>query len=156
VRVLPSCGVPVTAGGAVFDGGIGATVIGPTADDAAPAEPIEFVAVTVTTIVLPTSALATVYVLPVAPAISLQFAPVASHCRHWYAYEKGDVPLQAPGSAERIFPSCVVPETLGAVVFCGPTDATVAVASDVALAGPTAFVAVTTTRIVDPASGEVS
>jgi hypothetical protein len=41
-------------------------------------------------------------------------------------------------------------------VFCGPTDATVAVASDVALAGPTAFVAVTTTRIVEPASAEVS
>jgi hypothetical protein len=35
--------------------------------------------------VLPTSALVSLYVVPVAPLMSVQPDPFASHRRHWYA-----------------------------------------------------------------------
>src|SRR6266487_381134 len=54
VRVCPSCVVPLTAGADVFAGGAAATT--PVAADVAADEPAEFVAVTRTTTVEPTSA----------------------------------------------------------------------------------------------------
>ena len=57
-----------------------------------------------------------------------------------------------PLSAVRVSPSRVVPEIEGVVWLTGGAAATLAVWVDVAAVDPAAFVAVTTTRIVDPAS----
>lgn len=69
----------------------------------------------------------------------------------------GCVPLQVPGLAVRICPSWAWPLIVGREVFAGAVaDAvTTAVAAEVALALPAAFVAVTLTRIVDPTSALV-
>jgi len=66
------------------------------------------------------------------------------------------VPVQAPRSAERVWPSRPVPEIAGAVVFTGAVGAMRAVVAVVAGVLPAAFVAVTTARMVEPASAEVS
>ena len=59
-----------------------------------------------------------------------------------------------------VCPTCAVPEITGADTNDGATaeddDATTAVATDVADAGPFLFVAVTTTRIVAPTSAEAN
>jgi hypothetical protein len=52
--------------------------------DVAFVESTRFFAVTPTRIVLSSSAARTPYVLPVAPAMSLQFEPSLSHVCHWY------------------------------------------------------------------------
>jgi hypothetical protein len=56
-----------------------------------------------------------------------------------------------------VCPSCAVPEIEGSEVFDGGTaaDVTTAVCEDVAEPEPAAFVAVTTTRIVDATSALV-
>jgi hypothetical protein len=90
--------------------------------------------------------------------MSMQFAPAVSHLRHWYAYEIGCVPDQAPGSAVNVSPSCAVPEIVGTEVFAGGDGAacTTSVAAEEAVAAPAAFDAVTVTRMVEPTSAAVS
>ena len=65
----------------MFTGGVARTVS--VGADVAAAEPPRCVAVTVTRSVLPTSAGLAMYVAAVAPSMSTQFAPLASHRRHW-------------------------------------------------------------------------
>jgi hypothetical protein len=57
-----------------------------------------------------------------------------------------------PLEAVSVCPSCAVPEIAGRAVFDGGTPVATAEAFDVALAEPTMFVAVTTTRKVEPSS----
>src|SRR4029079_10437276 len=83
VRISPSRAVPATVGATVLTGGAAAPV-GLAVVDAS-VDPAAFVAVTTTRTVLEASAAARVYVVPVAFAMSVQFAPFASHRRHWYA-----------------------------------------------------------------------
>src|SRR5438477_10534694 len=79
-------------------------------------------------------------------------------CR-WNAYEVG-LPLQLPVEAVSVCPTRVVPEIVGTAVFFGAAfataGATASVAFDSAVAEPSAFVAVTRTRIACPASAPVS
>ena len=83
VSVSPSRAVPPTVGATVFAGATGSTR--PAAPDVADVDPAVFVAVTITRVVVPTSAGVSLYVVAVAPAMSAQFAPAVSHRRHWYA-----------------------------------------------------------------------
>jgi hypothetical protein len=149
VSCSPSFATPETTGAAVFVGGAGrTTAVGAEFRDAAPAE---FVAVTRTTSVEPTSAVTTAYVAPVAPAISTQPAPLESHRSHRYAYD-GAVPDQVPDEPVSVSPSRAVPVTVGAVEFTGGAAATTGVAPDVAVLDPAAFEAITATRKVAPTS----
>src|SRR5919198_2087354 len=68
----------------------------------------------------------------------------------------GAVPLHAPGSAVSSSPSVALPDTVGGLVFAGALAATSAVGADRSLADPPPLVAVTSTRIVCPASGEAT
>lgn len=64
------------------------------------------------------------------------------------------MPLQLPGLAVRACPSCVVPAIVGVAVFAGGVGGgwTTAVGAEVAVPVPLVFVALTTTRIVEPTS----
>src|ERR671932_2048111 len=66
----------------------------------------------------------------------------------------GAVPLQLPGSAVSVWPSCALPEMVGGDVFAGAVAAavTTAVCAELALLEPTELVAVTVTRSVEPTS----
>ena len=64
----------------------------------------------------------------------------------------GVVPVQAPGAAVSVWPSCASPDTVGSVATAGGTAWTIAVWEEGALALPTAFDAWTTTVIVPPES----
>jgi hypothetical protein len=154
VMDLPSSSVPDTVGGAVFVAEEGADVTTDVGIETAVALPTEFDASTASLIVDPTSAADTAYVEPVAPPMSAQDAPAVSQRRHRYAYEIGVVPDHVPTSPVSVLPSCGVPAIDGAAVFAGGEGAavTVAVAADVAVAWPPAFVAVTATTIVEPTS----
>jgi hypothetical protein len=85
VSVWPSCGVPEIVGRLEIFGacraGAGATTA--VAALVANAEPDAFDAVTVTRIVLPTSAAPSVYCWVVLPETGAQFAPDVSHRLHW-------------------------------------------------------------------------
>ena len=80
------------------------------------------------------------------------------HRRHWYAYEIGCVPDHEPGSAVNVWPTCAVPEMVGAAVLLGATGAaaTTAVCADETVVEPTLFDAVTATRNVEPTSTELT
>src|SRR5688572_20640643 len=79
-----------------------------------------------------------------------------SHRCHWKANEVG-APLHVPSSAVSSSPTRAVPEIVGRDVFRGaPPPVTRAVASERALAAPSAFTAVTRTRIVWPTSSAAS
>src|SRR5689334_14747848 len=86
-----------------------------------------------------------------------QLVPEELQRCHWYPKLIGAVPLQVPGDAVSTCPSVGVPETVGGLVFEGGTAGAemTAVAEDGADAFPATFVAVTTTRIVDPTSADV-
>ena len=87
--------------------------------------------------------------------MSTQEPPLASQRRHWYVKESGGSPAQIPSEVVSVAPGVGVPEIAGRDVFEGGT-AILAVGAAVALALPTAFVAVTTARIVAPPSASVS
>src|SRR6266508_917971 len=87
----------------------------------ADADPAAFVAVTAMRIVEPTSELASAYVFDVAPLMSVQLLPPASHRRHWYAIV-GPVPDQPPAVAESRLPCFAWPVTVGAATFAGATS----------------------------------
>ena len=66
----------------VLTGALAAADTTPVCAETAEPEPAELLAVTAARSVDPTSAAASAYVCPVAPAISAQFAPPLSHRRH--------------------------------------------------------------------------
>jgi len=144
--------------GRPFGGGVvGATTAVGT--DVAVPLPFAFFAVTITRSRNPRSARRTPYVVPVAPTTSVQTtASMLQRC-HWYPNDVG-LPLQEPGEARSSSPTRAVPVMVGADVFFGAavdvTGATVLVCADCAEAEPSAFVAVTRTRIVWPASAPTS
>src|SRR6266508_847397 len=114
--------------------------------DVALVEPASLVATTTTRSRCCSSAARMPYVLPVAPATSPQLAPFVSQRCHWYANRFG-APAHVPLSAVSSSPTRAVPEMVGRAVFFGPElEETTAVGSDVALADPSALLAVTTTR----------
>jgi len=90
----------------------------------------------------------TVYVDPVAPAMSVHEPPEASHCCHWRV--KAGEPIHVPSAAVSVEPTVVVPEIDGGAVTVGAVAevGTTAVAAEVPDAVPALFVAVSTTRIV--------
>jgi hypothetical protein len=137
---------PVGAGGAT-------TAVG---TDVAVPLPAWFDAFTAARRVCPTSADAALYCWLVAPAMSAQLAPLASHRCHWYAYAIGAVPVQVPVEAVSVCPSWSVPLTVGGTVFAGalPIEAMAAVGSDVAALEPAAFDAVTRILNVLPTSAD--
>ena len=79
LRIWPSRTVPATSGSppGSLTGGASAAIVA-VAGEVALAAPSRFVAVTVTRIVLPMSALPSVWVAPPAPAIGAQAAPASS------------------------------------------------------------------------------
>src|SRR4051812_47625731 len=81
VSVSPSRAVPPMVGATVLAGATGSTR--PAAPDVAAVDPAALVAVTITRVVVPTSAGVSRYVAAVAPATSVQFAPAVSQRRHW-------------------------------------------------------------------------
>ena len=117
--------------------------------------PLVLVAVTCSRIVEPASACTTAYVVPVAPAMSTQFAPPVSHRRHFRVSVGVGVPVQVPSLPVNSCPTAAVPVIDGRTVFAGGTVIT-AVAADSAVTVLTVFVAVTLTRMVWPASPETS
>ena len=71
----------------------------------------------------PTSAVATMYCVVVAPPIAAQFAPLGSppsrgHLTHWYAKLVG-APLQDPWLAVSVRPTTGLPEIRGSAVLFG-------------------------------------
>jgi len=89
----------------------------------------------------------------VAPVIDEQLPPLALQVRHWYVNEIGWVPDHVPGSAVWVAPTIGDPEIVGGWTFRGLADPwTTAVGLDTALSEPSAFVAVTRTRIRTPTS----
>ena len=82
-----------------------------TPEDAV-ALPLSVRAVTWTRSRKPTSAVRTVYVLLVAPAISLQLVPSASQRCHWKPNDVG-LPVQLPVLAVSVCPTRAVPEIVG-------------------------------------------
>src|ERR671917_252169 len=139
------------AGSTVLAGGAGSTTA-VWAEVATPS-PSGFFAVTSTRIVAPTSLLVSVCVA--APASEVHDAPALLQRRQTRVYVIGAVPDQVPFVALRIWPSRTVPEMSGSpagLLTGGASGAIVAVAGEVAVAEPSRFVAVTTTRIVLPTS----
>jgi hypothetical protein len=74
--------VPEIVGNEVFDGGAGAAVTTAVCADDALLEPAEFVPVTATRSVEPTSAATAVYDCDVAPLMFVQLLPLVSQRRH--------------------------------------------------------------------------
>ena len=79
VTVFPTCAVPCGSGCFVAIGAVPAAAIVPVGLDAADAFPAELEAVTTMRIVLPTSELPRMYVVPVAPEMSPQLLPELLH-----------------------------------------------------------------------------
>src|SRR4051812_10185602 len=145
LMLCPSVAVPDSVGGEVFAGG--ASVTTAVGAESADAMPSPFVAETWTRNVKPMSAGATEYDASVASGTSSHCPPSASQRRHWYARLTGTVPAQTPGSAVSVSPSWVWPVTLGSVLLAGAAASTSTVGSEVAVAPPASFVAVTSTSI---------
>src|ERR671924_103877 len=83
----------------------------------------------------------------------VQLAPAVLQRFHWYVYVIGVVPVQVPTKAVSVLATAAVPEIVGRLVLVGaPVLATTAVALESAKFDPPAFVAVTRTFSVLPAS----
>src|SRR4029079_19336291 len=94
--VCPSVGVPSDGGQLLTGGACATTALGSELTPlVAPA------AVTTTRTVLPMSDRASVYVSPVASAMSLQACPAASHSCHWYEKVSG-APVHVPSVAVNV------------------------------------------------------
>jgi hypothetical protein len=109
-------------------------------------DPVAFVAVTVTRIVPPESAVTSVYVLWVARGIGTHAAPVASHRDHAYA-KVIPVPVHVPGFDVNVCPTTREPTIVGGAVLGGPAGPpTTSVAFEATVALPSLFDPVTRTR----------
>jgi len=120
LRICPSRTVPEMTGrppGSFVGGANGATTA--VAGEATLADPSRFDAVTVTRIVLPTSAVTSVYVAALAPAITAQAPPVASQRCQARPYASGPVPLNVPVVDVRIWPARALPVIVGSPVAAG-------------------------------------
>jgi hypothetical protein len=125
--------------------------------DSAVAEPKLFRAVTRTRILRPTSAAVSLNCALVALAIEAKVLPWAVFERsHWYVNVIGAAPVQVPVLAAIVEPSTIEPDTAGALVFTGALPWTTPVALDATVVEPEEFVAVTRTRMREPASFPVS
>lgn len=103
----------------VVDGaGAGGGATTPVADEVDVVEPLWFVAVTAIRSTWPTSAVATVYVDPPAPAIGPQPVPSVEHRSHWSVYAI-PLPLQLPVLPVRTIPVAAVPAAAGAARLVG-------------------------------------
>jgi hypothetical protein len=155
-RTEPLVSVPEIEGRNVFTGAVPAsTAVG---SETAVVVPKLFVAVTATRSREPMSIEAGVYVLAVAPAMSLQFAPPVSQRRHWWRKVIVGEPVQSPVVAlyDVTVPSSERFSTIaGSDVFSGRVLATSGVGFDSFVADPRLFVAVTSTRSVEPISAGV-
>jgi hypothetical protein len=137
-----------TAGAGVVAGGVWSAWTVALNDDATVVEPARFFAVTTNRSVWPTSAARTPYVVPVAPAASVQPAPDWSQRCHWDENERTP-PVHAPRVAVNSAPTWAVPEIVGLTVFFGATlDEIASVAVEFAELCPSVFDAVTTTLTV--------
>ena len=115
-------------------------------------EPLVFVAVTLTRSVLPASAVTSVYVLWVAVVMSAHAAPVASQRDQRYA-NVIPLPVHVPGFAVSASPTTVGPDDRRRCrVRRTGLRRDAAVALEVAVVWPSAFVAVTLTRSRKPTS----
>src|SRR5260221_14270584 len=85
----------------------------------------------------------------------VQFAPAESHCRHWKANVGAGKPVHVPVDAVSRLPREAVPVMAGIVATTGG-PVTVAVAFESAVVTPLVLVAVTWSRIVEPASAWTS
>jgi hypothetical protein len=126
------------------------------AADCAVVDPAAFRAVTLTRILRPTSAAASLYSALVAPEIGANVVPGELERCHWYANVIGAAPVQVPAVAVSVAPSTIDPDTAGALVFAGALPPTTLVALDATVVEPDEFVAVTRTRMRKPASLPVS
>src|SRR2546428_13290154 len=93
-------------------GGVVADLTTALLSEVAFVDPARFVAVTTTRSVWSTSMPRTPYVLPVAPATSVQFAPAVSQRCHWYANVRTP-PVHVPLAAVSSSPGCSMPEIDG-------------------------------------------
>jgi hypothetical protein len=146
--------VPLTDGATLFAGGAGGSTTTAVAADDAAAEPCEFVAVSRKTIVEPSSAFVSVYVVPVAPPMEEQLLPDASQRSQAYVEVEAGYAVNVPAVPVSTSPTCVVPEIVGGAVFTGAASGgvIVEVCAEVADAFANALVPVTTTRMVCPLS----
>src|SRR5438445_183566 len=93
----PGCQVSVAVASTVATAPAAATAS--VAAETAVADPAGACAVTATLSAWPRSSVDGRYVSAVAPGISAQFAPLASHRCHWYPNVSGLPPVQSPGTA---------------------------------------------------------
>jgi hypothetical protein len=85
-----------------------------------------------------------------------QFSAAESHRCHWRENDVG-VGLHVPFDTASSSPTCADPETAGLTELVGPFfESTTSVGSDVAVPLPSAFVAVTSTRMVRETSAVAS
>ena len=141
--VVPRWALPVTVGRTVLTGGAaGIVAVGWLA---AVAVPSGLVPVTSTRTAAPTSAAASVYVPPVAPAMS-----TPSRC-HWYVYAL-PFPLQVPCPAISVEARWAAPLSVGMTVFAGGAAVTLTVAVLVAVRVPSGLVTITSRRRCRPTS----
>jgi hypothetical protein len=108
-------------GNAVFEGDVAVERGATTAVCTESAKPVPkpFVAVIVRRMVAPTSAKVSRYDWFVALAMDVQFAPLRSQRRHWYANVMGGEPSHAPTPPVSVWPSTTTPEIVGGAVFVG-------------------------------------
>jgi hypothetical protein len=101
--------------------------------DSAVAQPLALVAVTVTLILDPASAVVSAYPGDVAIGLPEHPEPLASQRRHAKLNVGTPTPVHAPTSAVSVWPTDVVPEIVGGVLFVGAPrpGATPSVASEV-------------------------
>src|SRR3970040_1585379 len=163
VTVEPSTIEPETLGRCVFTGARGLAFTAAFACEEPVWDPTELVPVTRSRMRQPTSAETRTYVVPVAPVMLRQLLPSGAppsdpHRTHWYANVIGWVPVHAPAVPVSRWPSVGVPEIAGSPVFFGAplSSVTTEVASDRAEPEPSAFDAVTRTRIRAPTSAFAS
>jgi hypothetical protein len=155
----PTCAVPEIRGTVVMSGGRAA--IASVGSVTADAEPASLRAVTITRSRLPTSSGVGTYWSAVAPSMSVQSPPSASHRCHWNVRRIGSVPVHVPYSMWSVAPSVAGPVMVAGEVLCGGAGAagrasTAAVGSEAALSVPPGPATVTTTRRAWRASSSVA
>ncbi len=160
--VEPTRKVPAIRGSATRAGTEDSAATSAVGFEALVAEPLELVAVTRTRILLPWSAVVSVYACPVAPPIAGQsdpfgLPPEVGQRTHWKLKLVG-LFVHWPCVATSVEPTRKVPAIRGSATRAGTEDsaATSAVGFEALVAEPLELVAVTRTRILLPWSAVVS